>query len=128
MWSSRMLESFKICLQQSRFIIWKKTTKLSLEGWEQNILTYFSFLHKIYREAVKTINQMLKLLQTSNVIYNVFIYARMHETFRKQRTCLFPGYVVRIFSRRNNMMLKRKRKRPESVVETCVNLNSEDSV
>lgn len=37
-------------------------------------------------------NQALKLLQTSNAIYNVFIYAGMYKPFRKLAKSTFTCY------------------------------------
>ena len=58
-------------------------------------------------------NSLLKLLQTSNVIYNVFIYARMHETFYKRnvKTYFSNMFITskRIFSERKRLLLSKNK-------------------
>ena len=42
-----------------------------------------------YSEDILAINSLLKLLQTTNCINNVFVYAGKHDRFRKEISCIF---------------------------------------
>ena len=75
------------------------------------IIYFFLF----FRRPLNYLNDLLKLLQTSNAIYNVFIYSGMNSKFRQKITSLFLCKKYKVFTtilsgrsnRSNNTVLVR---------------------